>query len=186
MLNHMRIHEEFNPDYLWDPNSLACENAMKQDSESQIMKSANEAIENADLVGISISVDESSAYYIPINHKNLSNNKLITDQINEKEIIKAIKIICNDPSILKIGHNIKYDLRILEKYNVNMSSIADTMLLSYALDNGVTKHNMDDLAYLHFQHSNIKYKEIGYDTNSDDMYSSYLLSLETFKSEYEI
>ena len=41
-----------------------------------------------------------------------------------------------------------------------MFSIADTMLLSYALDNGVTKHNMDDLAYLHFQHSNIKYKEI--------------------------
>ncbi len=117
-------------------------------------------IENADLVGISISVDENSAYYIPINHKNLSNTKLIKDQISEEEIIKALKIICNDPSILKIGHNIKYDLRILEKYNVKMFSIADTMLLSYALDNGVTKHNMDDLAYLHFQHSNIKYKEI--------------------------
>ena len=117
-------------------------------------------IENADLVGISISVDESSAYYIPINHKNLSNNKLIIDQIDEKEIIKAIKIICNDPSILKIGHNIKYDMRILEKYNVKMFSVADTMLLSYAVDNGVTKHNLDDLAYLHFKHSNIKFKEL--------------------------
>ena len=41
-----------------------------------------------------------------------------------------------------------------------LSSIADTMLLSYAIDNGVTKHNMDDLAYLHFQHTNIKFKEI--------------------------
>ena len=50
MLNHMRLHEEFNPDYLWDPNQIACENATKQDGKSQIMKSANEAIENADLV----------------------------------------------------------------------------------------------------------------------------------------
>ena len=50
MLNHMRLHEEFNPYYLWDPNPIACENAIKQNNESQIMKSANEAIENADLV----------------------------------------------------------------------------------------------------------------------------------------
>ena len=44
----------------------------------------------------------------------------------------------------------KYDLRVLDKYNVKMLSIADTMLMSYAIDNGVTKHNMDDLAYLAF------------------------------------
>jgi len=117
-------------------------------------------IEEAVLVGVSISLDESSAYYIPINHKNLSNNKRTTNQISEEQIIKVLKTICNDPAILKIGHNIKYDLRILDKYNVNMTSIADTMLLSYALDNGITKHNMDDLAYLHFQHSNIKFKEL--------------------------
>jgi DNA polymerase-1 len=57
---------------------------------------------------------------------------------------------------LKIGHNIKYDLRILDKYGLKLISIADTMLLSYAIDNGITKHNMDDLAYLHFNH--YKYK----------------------------
>ena len=117
-------------------------------------------IEEAVLVGVSISLNESSAYYIPINHKYLSDNKRIKDQISEEEIIKALKIICHDPSILKIGHNIKYDLRVLDKYNVSMISIADTMLLSYAVDNGVTKHNMDDLAYLHFQHTNIKFKEL--------------------------
>ena len=50
MLQHMRKHEEFNPNYLWDPNPTACENAVKQDSVSQIMKSADEAIEKADLV----------------------------------------------------------------------------------------------------------------------------------------
>ena len=50
MLKHMRLHQEFNPNYLWDPNPTACENAIKQDSGSKIMKNANEAIEKADLV----------------------------------------------------------------------------------------------------------------------------------------
>ena len=117
-------------------------------------------IEKADLVGISIAVNEDTAYYIPINHKNLNDNKKIKEQINENEVIKSIKNICIDPSILKIGHNMKYDLRILNKYDIKISSIADTMLMSYANDNGVTKHNMDDLAYLHFHHTNIKFKEM--------------------------
>ena len=50
MLTHMRLHEKFKPDYLWDPNPIACDNAIKQDSECTIMKSADEAIEKADLV----------------------------------------------------------------------------------------------------------------------------------------
>ena len=114
----------------------------------------------ADLVGVSIAVNENSAYYIPINHKNLEDNKRVKSQIKETELIQLLKPICNDPSILKIGHNIKYDLRILEKYGLKLTSIADTMLLSYAIDNGITKHNMDDLAYLHFNHTNIKFKEL--------------------------
>jgi len=117
-------------------------------------------IEEADLVGVSIAVNEGSAYYIPINHKNLENNKRLKEQIKESEIIKLLQPICNDPSILKIGHNIKYDLRILEKCGLKLTTIADTMLLSYAIDNGITKHNIDDLAYLHFNHTNIKFKEL--------------------------
>ena len=50
MLNHMRLHEEFDPNYLWDPNLTACENAIKKDSKSTIMHSAYDAIEKADLV----------------------------------------------------------------------------------------------------------------------------------------
>ena len=117
-------------------------------------------IEDAELVGVSIAINEDSAYYIPINHKDLKDNKKVKDQIKEATLIKFLKLICNDKSILKIGHNIKYDLRILDKYDVKCNSIADTMLLSYAIDNGVTKHNMDDLAYLHLNHSNIKFKEL--------------------------
>ncbi len=117
-------------------------------------------IEDAVLVGVSIAINEDSAYYIPINHKDLKDNKKVKDQIKETTLIKFLKLICSDKSILKIGHNIKYDLRILDKYDVKCNSIADTMLLSYAIDNGVTKHNMDDLAYLHLNHSNLKFKEL--------------------------
>ena len=117
-------------------------------------------IEDAELVGVSIAINEDSAYYIPVNHKDLKDNKKVKDQIKEANLIKFLKLICNDKSILKIGHNIKYDLRILDKYDVKCNSIADTMLLSYTIDNGVTKHNMDDLAYLHLNHSNIKFKEL--------------------------
>ena len=117
-------------------------------------------IEDAELVGVSIAINEDSAHYIPVNHKDLKDNKKVKDQIKEATLIKFLKLICNDKSILKIGHNIKYDLRILDKYDVKCNSIADTMLLSYAIDNGVTKHNMDDLAYLHLNHSNIKFKEL--------------------------
>ena len=117
-------------------------------------------IEEAVLVGVSIAVEENIAYYIPINHKDLSNNKLLKNQINQNHILEFIKNIFEDPGILKIGHNIKYDLRILKKYNIDFKSIADTMLMSYSLDNGITKHNMDDLAYYHFKHTNIKFKEV--------------------------
>ena len=117
-------------------------------------------IEDANLVGVSVAVDENTAYYIPINHKDLKDNKRVKDQISEIKLIQFLKILCNDKSILKIGHNIKYDLRILDKYDIKFESIADTMLLSYAIDNGVTKHNLDDLAYLHLNHTNIKFKEL--------------------------
>ena len=50
MMKHMRLHEKFSPDYLWDPSPIACANAVKHDSKSLIMKNASDAIENADLV----------------------------------------------------------------------------------------------------------------------------------------
>ena len=117
-------------------------------------------IEKAELVGISIAFDENQAFYIPINHKEINTNKKLKHQLSEKEVLKAIKIICSDFSILKIGQNLKYDIRILKKYGITFNSIEDTMLLSYALDNGLTRHGMDDLAYRHLNHSTIKYKDL--------------------------
>ena len=117
-------------------------------------------IEKAELIGISIAFEEKKAFYIPINHKDIKTNKKLNNQISLKYVLKLIKIICLDPSILKIGQNLKYDIRILNKYDVIFNSIDDTMLLSYALDNGVTRHGMDDLAYRHLNHATIKYKDV--------------------------
>ncbi len=117
-------------------------------------------IEKAKLVGISICCSESISYYIPINHTTLDGSKKIDNQLEEKYVINHINKICKNESILKIGQNIKYDIRILNKYGVTFNSIADTMLISYSIDNGIYKHNLDDLSFNHLNHTTIKYKEV--------------------------
>ena len=60
----------------------------------------------------------------------------------------------------KIGQNIKYDLIIFKKYGINIDPIEDTMLLSYTLDAGNNRHNMDTLSEIHLGHKTISYKEL--------------------------
>ena len=117
-------------------------------------------IEKAELVGVSLSYNEDKAYYIPINHKNIETGRKVKNQLSEKEVLNKIKLICSNSTILKIGQNLKYDIRVLQKYDVEFFSFDDTMLLSYALDNGFTRHGMDDLAYRHLNHSTIKFKDL--------------------------
>ena len=117
-------------------------------------------LEKADLVGISLSFKEDKGFYIPINHKDIESGKRLKEQLEEKKVLEQIRLICSDPSILKIGQNLKYDIRLLKKYNISFNSIDDTMLLSYALDNGLTRHGMDDLSYRHLNHETIKYKDL--------------------------
>ena len=116
-------------------------------------------LEQANLVGISISFNEDKGFYIPINHKDIESGKRLKEQLEEKKVLEQIRLVCSDPSILKIGQNLKYDIRLLKKYNITFNSIDDTMLLSYALDNGLTRHGMDDLSYRHLNHETIKYKD---------------------------
>ncbi len=117
-------------------------------------------IEKAILVGISLCSDENKSYYIPINHQSHISDKKTLNQLEENYVIEKINSICSSESILKIGQNIKYDIRILNKYGVTFKSIADTMLISYSLDNGIYKHNLDDLSFNHLNHTTIKYKDV--------------------------
>ena len=107
----------------------------------------------AGLVGISLSTAIGKSCYIPLNHKSGKN-------LNEKTVIKKLKPILEDQSIKKIGQNIKFDFIVLFHRGINMSSMEDTMLMSYVLDAGKNRHNMDTLSEIHLNHKTISFKEL--------------------------
>lgn len=131
----------------------------------------------AELVGISLCVKPGHACYIPLAHRHpeppseldfseSSSNK-DTSQPNEplvqipiEEALDILRPLLADPSVLKIGHNLKYDIVVLQRYGVTVSPVDDTMLMSYILDGGSHGHGMDELAELHLGHRTIKFKEV--------------------------
>ena len=113
----------------------------------------------ADLVGISLSYKAGEAFYIPLRHKK-ELDPLVKKQLNPKDVLAVIKPYLEDTTIKKIGQNIKYDYRIFLKYGIQMNSIEDTMLMSYSLDAGKNRHNMDLLSEIHLQHKTISFKDV--------------------------
>ena len=108
----------------------------------------------ANLIGFSLATDINEACYIPIKHDNADK------QIHIDDAIDFLKSINEDPSILKIFHNKKYDALVLDKYNIKVNSYDDTMLISYSLGSGGTRHSLDFLAKKYMSHSAISFKEI--------------------------
>ena len=109
--------------------------------------------QQAELIGISICHAPNISFYIPVKHKNI-------DSLKTDFVINKLKPILEDPSIKKIGQNIKYDYIIFKRYGIELKSIEDTMLLSYTLDAGNNRHNMDTLSEIHLSHKTISYKEL--------------------------
>ncbi|SMF81688.1 DNA polymerase I [Candidatus Pelagibacter sp. HIMB1321] len=107
----------------------------------------------ANLVGISLSSKIGKACYIPVGHKSKKS-------LNIKEVLKKIKPLLEDPSIKKIGQNIKFDFIIFYKNGITLNSMEDTMLMSYVLDAGKNRHNMDTLSEIHLNHTPIKFKDL--------------------------
>ncbi len=107
----------------------------------------------AKLVGISLSFKIGEAYYVPLNHSNGKN-------LDEKNILKILKPLLEDKTIKKIGQNIKFDYIIFYHRGIKMKFLDDTMLMSYVLDAGKNKHNMDELSKIHLDHQTISYKDL--------------------------
>ena len=107
----------------------------------------------ADLVGVSFSYAPNKACYIPLAHKNVKGLK-------KELVLKKIKPILEDLSIKKVGQNIKFDFMILSQNNIEMNPLEDTMLISYTLDAGTNRHNLDTLSEIHLNHKTISYKEL--------------------------
>ncbi|MGF1545669.1 MAG: DNA polymerase I [Parvularculaceae bacterium] len=119
----------------------------------------------AGLVGVSLSVAPGDAAYVPLAHggDGLQLDEAGADAARQLPMGAALKILkpmLEDPSVLKIGQNIKYDLNVMARYGVNVSPIDDTMLISYALDCGRGGHGMDELAKRWLDHDTIKFSDI--------------------------
>ncbi len=106
-----------------------------------------------ELIGVSLSTKIGKACYIPIGHKS---KKCIKKDL----VLKKLKPLLEDPSIKKIGQNIKFDFIVLFKNGINVSSMEDTMLMSYVLDAGKNRHNMDTLSEIHLNHKTISFKDL--------------------------
>ena len=125
----------------------------------------------AKLVGISLAVVPGKACYIPCNHID-PNAAASADgafafdapkapaQIPLATTVRMIRDLLADPSVLKVGHNLKYDMQVLAQHGLTVAPYDDTMLLSYVLAAGLHGHGLDELAELHFQHRMVSFNDV--------------------------
>lgn len=119
----------------------------------------------AKMVGISISSHIGKAAYIPLGHvfaTDLFGEAAPGDtkQMGMKEALEILKPLLEDQSVLKIGHNMKYDWQIFAKHGVRISPCDDTMLMSYVLDGSAHSHSLDNLAQMMCGHKMIAFEEV--------------------------
>jgi DNA polymerase-1 len=124
----------------------------------------------AELVGASLSVTAGQACYIPLGHVAPGGGDGTLDlgdgggarpeQIALDRALALLKPLLEDPAVLKVGQNIKYDMLVLRRYGIRVAPVDDTMLLSFVLEGGLHGHGLDELAELHLAHTNIKYAEV--------------------------
>ncbi len=124
----------------------------------------------AELVGVSLATAAGKACYIPLGHKAAGNSDGGLDfdgkageapkQIPLKKAIATLKPLLEDPGVLKVGQNIKYDLLVFARQGISVAPIDDTMLLSYVVEGGLHGHGMDELAQLHLDYQTIKFKDV--------------------------
>ncbi len=126
----------------------------------------------AELVGVSLAILPGKACYIPVAHHAPRGQGALDlgggaappaeapRQIPRERALELLKPLLADPSVLKVGHNIKYDMLVLSQYGVAVAPIEDSMLLSYVLAAGLHGHGMDELAMLELGHDTIKYKHV--------------------------
>ena len=120
----------------------------------------------AELVGISLSVKAGEACYIPLTHKEnaaddlFGGAELAENQVLLNDALDALTPMLQDPSILKIGQNMKYDTKIFAGLGIKVAPIDDTMLMSYALHGGLHNHGMDGLSERYLNHTPIPIKPL--------------------------
>ncbi|NCM96243.1 MAG: DNA polymerase I, partial [Rhodobacterales bacterium] len=119
----------------------------------------------ADLVGVSLALAPGRAAYIPLGHMEGDGDLLgaaarAPGQMGLEEALEILRPMLADPATLKIGQNLKYDIKVLARHGVSVSPIDDTMLLSYAQFSGLHGHGMDALSKRLLDHEPIPIKAL--------------------------
>jgi DNA polymerase-1 len=120
----------------------------------------------ADLVGISLCVNAGDACYVPLTHKAgnaddlFGSDDLAEGQMPLDQALALLKPLLEDPAVIKIGQNMKYDAKIFARYGIDIAPIDDTMLMSYALHGGEHGHGMDTLSERYLEHTPIPIKPL--------------------------
>jgi DNA polymerase I len=129
------------------------------DTETDSLSSANSG-----LCGVSLALAPGEACYIPLGHCEAEGLQLEApadlEQIPLEAAIAALKPLLEDPAVLKVGQNAKYDIAVLSRYGVQVAPIDDTMLISYVLEAGLHNHGMDELSKLWLGHEPIAFKTV--------------------------
>ncbi|MBB5713545.1 DNA polymerase I [Sphingomonas aerophila] len=117
-----------------------------------------------DLVGISMALQPNRACYVPLAHTGIGGGTdLLSErpvQLDRDEALARLKPLLEDDAVLKIGHNLKYDLIVLGRLGLTVAPYDDTIVMSFDLDAGLHGHGMDELAATHLSHSCIAFKDV--------------------------
>lgn len=99
----------------------------------------------ADLVGLSFCCDGKEAYYIPLGHKN-EEGSFYDGQLDKSFVVKKLRPLLENKKMPKLGHNLKFDLQVLETHGIQLAgTLLDTMIASYLVDPSRRTHKLDDL-----------------------------------------
>ncbi|HVM38560.1 MAG TPA: DNA polymerase I [Sphingomicrobium sp.] len=114
----------------------------------------------ARLAGISLATAPNRACYIPVGHVGGDLYSDAPSQLPMALVLDRLKPLLEDPAVLKIGHNLKYDWVMFDKAGIAVAPIDDTLVMSFDLDAGLHGHGLDELAKLHFDHECIPFKQL--------------------------
>lgn len=114
----------------------------------------------ADLVGVSMALAPNLACYIPLGHGGTDMFAEKPVQLDRDAALARLKPLLEDAAVLKIGHNLKYDMIVLGRAGIRVAPYDDTIVMSFDLDAGLHGHGMDELAATHLAHSCIAYKDV--------------------------
>ena len=117
----------------------------------------------ARLAGLALSVAPGEACYVPVGHRSGDGLDFGGSEIKQlalADLITLLTPLLEDPAILKIGHNLKYDTLVFRRLGIEIRAVEDTMLMSYALESGLNGHGKDELAQKHLGHKPIAYKDV--------------------------